>query len=64
LGDLGGHSITLLTNNPQKVVHLPAAGIPIAGTYPLAVDPGTNEGLRRRDAEKSQQGHRLPPEYT
>jgi GTP cyclohydrolase II len=64
LGDLGVHSITLLTNNPQKAVHLQAAGILIAGTHPLAVDPGTNERLRRRYAEKIQQGHRIPPEYT
>jgi GTP cyclohydrolase II len=49
----------LLTKNPQKVVHLQAAGIPISGTHPLAVDPGTTERLRRRYAEKSQQSHRL-----
>jgi GTP cyclohydrolase II len=57
-------SIRLLTNNPQKVEGLQAAGIPITGTHPLAVDPGTNARLRRRYAEKIQQGHRLPLEYT
>jgi GTP cyclohydrolase II len=31
-----------------------AAGIPLTGTHPLAVDPGTNERLRRRYAEKVQ----------
>jgi hypothetical protein len=46
------------------VEHLQAAGIHIAGTQPLAVDPGTNEWLRRRYAEKIQQGHRIPEEYT
>jgi GTP cyclohydrolase II len=64
LGDLGVRSIRLLTNNPQKVEGLRAAGILIAGTQPLAVDPGTNERLRRRYAEKMQQGHRIPSEYT
>jgi hypothetical protein len=28
------------------------------------VDPGANERLRRRYAEKVQQGHRIPSEYT
>jgi len=64
LRDLGVRSIRLLTNNPQKVEGLQAAGIPIAGTQPLAVDPGTNARLRRRYAEKRQQGHRIPSEYT
>ena len=31
-----------------------AAGIPLTGPHPLAVDPGTNERLRRRYAEKVQ----------
>jgi GTP cyclohydrolase II len=64
LRDLGVRSIRLLTNNPEKSEGLQAAGIPIAGTHPLAVDPGTNERLRRRYAEKRQQGHRIPSEYT
>jgi GTP cyclohydrolase II len=64
LRDLGVRSIRLLTNNPQKVEGLRAAGIPIAGTHPLAVDPGTNERLRRRYAEKRQQGHDIPSAYT
>ena len=64
LRDLGVRSIRLLTNNPEKSEGLQAAGIPIAGTHPLAVDPGTNERLRRRYAEKIQQGHRIPSEYT
>jgi GTP cyclohydrolase II len=62
--DLGIHSITLLTNNPQKVEDLQAAGIPISGTHPVTVDPGTNARLRQRYVEKIQQGHRIPPEYT
>jgi GTP cyclohydrolase II len=64
LQDLKVRSIRLLTNSPQKVQSLQAAGIHISGTHPLTVDPGTNERLRRRYAEKIQQGHRIPPEYT
>jgi GTP cyclohydrolase II len=64
LQDLSVRSIRLLTNSPQKVQSLQEAGIHISGTHPLMVDPGTNERLRRRYAEKIQQGHRIPPEYT
>jgi GTP cyclohydrolase II len=64
LRDLGVRSIRLLTNNPEKREGLQAAGIPITGLQPLAVDPGTNGRLRRRYAEKVQQGHRIPSEYT
>jgi GTP cyclohydrolase II len=64
LRDLQVRSIRLLTNSPQKVEGLQAAGIHISGTHPLTVDPGTNERLRRRYAEKIQQGHRIPSEYT
>jgi GTP cyclohydrolase II len=64
LRDLEVRSIRLLTNSPQKVEGLQAAGIPVAGIHPLAVDPGTNERLRRRYAEKAQQGHRIPSAYT
>jgi GTP cyclohydrolase II len=63
LRDLGVRSIRLLTNSPRKVEGLRAAGIPVAGTHPLAVDPGANARLRRRYAEKAQQGHRIPSEY-
>jgi GTP cyclohydrolase II len=64
LRDLRVDSITLLTNSPQKVEGLQAAGIHISGTHPLVVDPGTNERLRRRYAEKMQQGHDIPLAYT
>jgi GTP cyclohydrolase II len=64
LRDLAVRSIRLLTNSPQKVEGLQAAGIPISGTHPLAVDPGTNARLRQRYAEKIQQGHHIPSAYT
>ena len=63
LRDLGVRSIRLLTNSPQKVAGLQAAGIPLTGTYPLAVDPGANERLRQLYADKIHQGHHIPSEY-
>ena len=47
LRDLGVRSIRLLTSSPRKVEGLQAAGIPLAGTHPLAVDPGANVRLTR-----------------
>jgi GTP cyclohydrolase II len=64
LRDLGVRSIRLLTNSPQKVEALQAAGIPVTGTHPLAVDPGANARLRRLYADKMQHGHHIPSEYT
>ena len=61
---LSVRSIRLLTKSPQNVQSLQEAGIHISGTHPLVVDPGTDERLRRRYAEKIQQGHRIPPAYT
>jgi hypothetical protein len=42
---------------------LQAAGIPVAGIHPLAVDPGVNERLRQLYADKIHQGHHIPSEY-
>jgi GTP cyclohydrolase II len=64
LRDLGVRSVRLLTNSSRKVEGLQAAGIPIMGTHPLAVDPGANARLRRLYADKVHQGHRIPSEYT
>jgi GTP cyclohydrolase II len=64
LRDLGVRSVRLLTNSPQKVASLQAAGMPIMGTHPLAVDPGANERLRQLYTDKMQQGHCIPSEYT
>lgn len=59
LQDLGVKSVRLMSNNPQKVDSLQAAGINISGTQPLLLDPGTNERLRRRYEDKISQGHRI-----
>lgn len=49
---------------PETREGVQAAGIPIAGTHPLVVDPGTNARLRQRYADKIQQGHHIPSAYT
>jgi len=59
LRDLGVRSIRLLTNSPQKTAELRAAGIDVAGTQSLALDPGANERLRRTYDDKIARGHRL-----
>jgi GTP cyclohydrolase II len=59
LQDLGVKSVRLMSNNPQKVDSLQAAGISISGTQQLLLDPGANERLRRTYEDKIRQGHRL-----
>jgi 3,4-dihydroxy 2-butanone 4-phosphate synthase/GTP cyclohydrolase II len=59
LRDLGVKSIRLMTNSPQKVAGLRAAGINIAGTQALVVDPGANDRLRRSYEDKVSRGHRI-----
>lgn len=58
--ELGIRSVVLMTNSPRKMEGLQAAGIPIVDTRPVALDPGTDEALRRFYADKMAQGHRLP----
>ena len=57
--DLGITSVRLLTNSPQKVAGLQAAGINIVGTQPLLLDPGTNERIRRSYEDKNARGYRI-----
>ncbi len=45
LQELGVRSVALMTNRPRKMDTLPAAGIPLVGTRPVALDPDTDEGL-------------------
>jgi GTP cyclohydrolase II len=59
LHDLGLLSIVLMTNSPQKVESLRAAGVTIAGTQPLVLDPGTNTLLRHTYEEKITRGHHI-----
>jgi len=59
LHDLGITSVVLMTNSPHKIESLRAAGITIAGTQPLVLDPGDNAILRRRYEDKIAQGHRM-----
>ena len=57
--DLGIKSVRLLTNSPQKIAGLQAAGINIVGTQPLLLDPGTNERIRRSYEDKNARGYRI-----
>jgi GTP cyclohydrolase II len=59
LRDLEITSIRLMTNSPQKVASLQAAGINIAGTQPLVLDPGANARLRRTYEDKNARGYRI-----
>jgi GTP cyclohydrolase II len=59
LHHLGITSIQLMTNSPQKVAGLQAAGINIVGTQPLVLDPGANERLRRNYEDKITRGYRI-----
>jgi GTP cyclohydrolase II len=59
LRDLGVKSVQLMTNSPQKVAGLQAAGITITGTQPLVLDPGANERLRRTYEDKIARGYRI-----
>lgn len=58
--ELGIRSVILMTNSPRKIEGLQSAGIPIVGTRPVAIDPGTDQHLQRFYADKVAQGHRLP----
>jgi GTP cyclohydrolase II len=58
LRDLGVESVRLLTNNPEKVRGLVAAGIPVEGRVPIRIEPNaTNAGYLRTKREKL--GHLL-----
>jgi GTP cyclohydrolase II len=59
LRHLGITSIQLMTNSPQKVADLQAAGINIVSTQPLVLDPGANERLRRNYEDKITRGYRI-----
>lgn len=59
LYDLGVKSVRLLTNSPHKVAGLRHAGINIADTQPLILDPGANDRLRRNYEDKIARGYRI-----
>jgi GTP cyclohydrolase II len=57
--DLGIKSVRLMTNSPQKIAGLQAAGINIVGTQPLLLDPRANDRLRRSYEDKNTRGYRI-----
>ncbi|WP_308014660.1 GTP cyclohydrolase II [Nocardia coffeae] len=58
LGDLGVGSVRLLTNNPDKVAGLTAAGIQIAEVVGLHAEP-TPENSAYLAAKRDRMGHRI-----
>ncbi len=59
LQDLCVQSVVLMTNSPQKIESLQAAGITVSGTQPVALDLSANERLRQFYEDKIAQGHRI-----
>jgi GTP cyclohydrolase II len=59
LADLKVKSVVLITNNPEKVQALKAAGIPVSGTRPAAISTEGNEALKAYYADKQAKGHTL-----
>ncbi len=58
LRDLGVGSVRLLTNNPEKVRALVAAGIPVAGRLPIRVEP-TETNAAYLKTKRDRLGHLL-----
>jgi 3,4-dihydroxy 2-butanone 4-phosphate synthase/GTP cyclohydrolase II len=59
LRSLGVRSVRLLTNNPEKVTRLRAAGVPVTGVEPLATAPHHRNLAYLRTKER-RLGHRQP----
>ncbi|MFB4314696.1 GTP cyclohydrolase II [Actinomadura sp. 21ATH] len=59
LEHLGVRSVRLLSNNPDKVHALQAAGIKVASRVPLLV-PASDDNIRYLTAKRDRLGHDLP----
>jgi 3,4-dihydroxy 2-butanone 4-phosphate synthase/GTP cyclohydrolase II len=59
LADLRVKSVTLITNNPNKVEAVKQAGIPVSGTRQAAISTEGNESLKAYYADKKAKGHNL-----
>jgi GTP cyclohydrolase II len=58
---LGVRSVSLMTNNPDKIAQLSSAGIPVVARIPHVMEPGPlNHGYLETKARRS--GHLLYPE--
>ncbi|MBA0599562.1 hypothetical protein Gorai_005773 [Gossypium raimondii] len=56
LGDLGVHTMSLMTNNPAKYVGLKGYGLAISGRVPL-LNPKTKENKRYLETKQEKLGH-------
>jgi 3,4-dihydroxy 2-butanone 4-phosphate synthase/GTP cyclohydrolase II len=59
LADLGVRSLTLLTNNPDKIAALTEYGLTVNGRQPVAVEPGAHNTAYLR-TKRDRMGHELP----
>ncbi|GAA3729976.1 bifunctional 3,4-dihydroxy-2-butanone-4-phosphate synthase/GTP cyclohydrolase II [Streptomyces tremellae] len=59
LQDLGVHSLTLMTNNPDKTDALSAHGLVVSGREPMPVTAGEHN-LRYLRTKRDRMGHDLP----
>ncbi|MFI9328538.1 bifunctional 3,4-dihydroxy-2-butanone-4-phosphate synthase/GTP cyclohydrolase II [Kitasatospora sp. NPDC052868] len=59
LGDLGVRSLTLLTNNPDKLAALTEHGLKVKGREPIETPPGEHN-LRYLRTKRDRMGHDLP----
>ncbi|GAA2749786.1 MULTISPECIES: bifunctional 3,4-dihydroxy-2-butanone-4-phosphate synthase/GTP cyclohydrolase II [Kitasatospora] len=59
LGDLGVRSLTLLTNNPNKLAALTDHGLKVKGRLPVATEAGEHN-LRYLRTKRDRMGHELP----
>ena len=59
LGDLGVRRVRLMTNNPDKVAQVGAAGVEVVERVP-ALTPRTRQNARYLESKRSRMGHELP----
>ena len=54
---MGVKAVRLITNNPEKVEALVAAGIEVAGAASLAEVPESSENARYLETKREKMGH-------
>jgi 3,4-dihydroxy 2-butanone 4-phosphate synthase / GTP cyclohydrolase II len=59
LGDLGIHTMRLLTNNPRKFIGLQGYGLSISETVPLEIEPASEFTRKYLKTKKDKLGHTL-----
>ncbi|WP_457029088.1 bifunctional 3,4-dihydroxy-2-butanone-4-phosphate synthase/GTP cyclohydrolase II [Kitasatospora sp. P5_F3] len=59
LADLGVHTLTLLTNNPDKIAALTEHGLKVTDRRPVEIEPGEHNAAYLR-TKRDRMGHQLP----